>query len=113
MIEVLGAADFDEWFQSLDDADADAVARILDMLELHGPTLPYPYSSAINGSRHALRELRVQSGGRPLRIIYAFDRARRAILLLGGDKTGDGRFYRRLVPQAERLFEAHLKDTKQ
>jgi len=40
-----------------------------------------------------MRELRVQCGGRPLRVFYAFDPTRSAILIIGGDKTGDNRFY--------------------
>lgn len=78
-------------------------------LEDRGPNLPFPYSSAISTSRHGhLRELRVQSGGRPLRIFYAFDPRRAAILLIGGDKTGDDRFYDRMVPVADAPYDEHL-----
>ena len=42
MVEVLGSAEFESWFQALDDSDTDAVARVVDMLELQGPTLPFP-----------------------------------------------------------------------
>ena len=59
----------------------------------HGPQLRFPHSSGVAGSTHThMRELRVQSGGRPLCIFYAFDPRRTAILLVGGDKTGDERF---------------------
>jgi hypothetical protein len=108
--EVVGSDEFAEWFDSLDDADTDAVARVVDMLEMQGATLPFPYSSAIKGSRLALRELRIQSGGDPLRVLYAFDPVRRAVLLIGGDKTGDNRFYERFVPLAERIFAQYLKE---
>ncbi|MGE0118466.1 MAG: type II toxin-antitoxin system RelE/ParE family toxin [Dongiaceae bacterium] len=58
-------------------------------LQHRGPTLPLPYSSGIMGSRHAhMRELRIQSGGRPLRVFYAFDPRRAAILLIGGRQNG-------------------------
>jgi len=50
----------------------------------------------------------VQSGGRPLRIFYAFDPRRAAILLIGGDKTGDGRFYQRMVPVADALYDDYI-----
>ena len=110
MAEVIGSDEFDEWFQSLDDAATDAVARVVDMLEMQGPMLPFPYSSAIKGSRLALRELRVQSQGRPLRVFYAFDPVRQAVLLLGGDKTGNDRFYEIIVPQAERIFRRYLQE---
>ena len=82
--------------------DVDAHVRLQ---EARGPRLPFPYSSDIRGSRHChMRELRVQSGGRPLRIFYAFDPRRAAILLIGGDKTGDGRFCERMVPVADALL---------
>jgi hypothetical protein len=57
-----------------------------------------------------MRELRVQSGGVPLRIFYAFDPRRTAILLIGGDKTGEDRFYEEYVPRADDLYDAHLKE---
>lgn len=56
-----------------------------------------------------MRELRVQAGGDPLRMLYAFDPRRVAILLIAGDKTGDDRWYETNVPVADRLFERHLK----
>ena len=78
-----------------------------------GPPLPFPYSSGINGSKHAhMRELRVQSGGRPLRVFYAFDPRRSAILLIGGDKTGDDRFYERMVPIADQLYDEYIAEIR-
>ena len=58
------------------------------------------------------RELRVQSGGRPIRIFYAFDPRRTAILLLGGDKTGDKRFYERAIPIADALYDTYIDEIK-
>jgi len=78
-----------------------------------GPALDFPYSLKVNGSRHGhTRELRTQSGGRPLRALYAFDPRRTAILLLGGDKTGDDRWYEKFVPIADRLYDAHLEELR-
>jgi hypothetical protein len=78
-----------------------------------GPRLPFPYSSAVNGSNHDhMRELRVQSGGRPLRVFYAFDPRRTAILLIGGDKTGDDRFYKRMTPAADRLYDVYVEELR-
>lgn len=57
-----------------------------------------------------MRELRVQSGGKPLRIFYAFDPRRVAILLIGGDKTGDERFDERMIPVADALYDEHLTE---
>ena len=99
-----------EWFQALDESDTDAVARVVDMLEMQGIALPFPYSSAIKGSMMKMRELRVQSGGRPIRVFYAFDPIRQAVLLIGGDKTGDERFYERMVPRAERIWAEYLEE---
>jgi hypothetical protein len=50
--------------------------------------------------------------GRPLRTFFAFDPARRAVLLIGGDKTGDERFYERLIPLAERIWDDYLEEIK-
>lgn len=110
MVDVVGSDEFVEWFESLDDSDTDAVARVVDMLEMQGPTLPFPYSSAIKHAQMALRELRVQSRGRPLRVFYAFDPIRQAVLLIGGDKTGDDRFYERMIPLAEQIWVRYLKE---
>ena len=79
----------------------------------HGPGLGFPFSSQVNTSRFPeMRELRVQAGGDPLRMLYALDSRRVAILLVAGDKTGDGRWYETNVPMADRLFARHLKTIK-
>ena len=62
-------------------------------------------------SRHGtMRELRSQCEGRPLRTFYAFDLKRIAILLIGGDKTGDDRFYDKMVPIADKILDNYLKE---
>ncbi len=110
MTNVIVTDVFAHWYGSLDEEDDDAVYRVVDLLEALGPRLGFPYSSAIEGSRYALRELRVQSRGRPIRILYAFDPKRQAVLLIGGDKTGKDRFYVQMIPQAERLWKEYLAD---
>jgi hypothetical protein len=57
-----------------------------------------------------MRELRVQVGGMPYRIFYAFDPRRAAILLIGGNKAGDDRFYERMIPIADRIYDGHLEE---
>lgn len=52
----------------------------------------------------------MQARGRPIRVLYAFDPLRRAVLLVGGDKTGDDRFYEVMVPRAERIWRQFLAD---
>ena len=59
-----------------------------------------------------MRELRVQHAGRPYRVLYAFDPLRAAILLIGGDKTGNDRWYETFVPIADRLYDAHLNQLR-
>jgi len=106
--------EFGSWFVDLSEADQDAIRFTVDLLIAVGPNLRFPHSSGISNSRHAhMRELRIQSEGRPVRVFYAFDPRRSAILLIGGDKTGDGRFYERMIPIADELYDVHLKELKQ
>lgn len=107
MVEVEGTEEFEAWFFALAEKEAEAVARVVGLLGEKGVALGFPYSSEIKGSQ-ALRELRVQSGGHPLRVFYAFDRLRRAVLLLGRDKSGDDRFYETFVPRAEQIWAESL-----
>ncbi len=103
--------EFGQWWFTLSETQQNDIVAVVMLLEEHGTQLGFPYSSKINSSRHSrMRELRIQSGGRPLRIFYAFDPRRTAILLIGGDKTGDDRFYERYVPIADRLFDIYLKE---
>ena len=60
-----------------------------------------------------MRELRIQHEGRPYRILYAFDPRRIAILLIGGDKTGDKRWYVSFVPFADDLYDQHLREIQE
>ena len=79
------------------------------LLEARGPNLPHPHSSGIQSSKHPhMRELIVQSHGEPFRILYAFDPRRVAVLLIGGNKTGNDRWYETFVPVADRLYDEHL-----
>ena len=107
MVEVEGTEEFEAWFLALTDKDAEAVARVVGLLEQKGVALGFPYTSDIKGSR-AIRELRVQSGGCPLRVFYAFGPLRRAVLLIGGDKTGNDHFYETFVPRAEQIWAEYI-----
>ena len=105
--------EFGAWWNKLSEAQQDRIASAARLLAEKGPSLPFPYSSGVAGSRHEhMRELRVQSGGRPLRAFYAFDPRRMAILLIGGDKTGNDRFYEEFVPKADDLYDEHLAELK-
>ncbi len=93
--------------------EQESVKASVELLGEFGPNLRYPYSSGIAVSKHPhLHELRVQHAGRPYRVLYAFDPRRCAILLLGGDKTGNLRWYDEQVPVADRLYDEHLATLK-
>jgi hypothetical protein len=103
--------EFGGWWDGLEDAHQDRVAATVTLLASYGPSLPFPHSSGVHGSRHPhMRELRVRSCGVPIRIFYAFDPRRTAILLIGGDKTGKDRFYETLVPVADDLYDIYLDE---
>jgi hypothetical protein len=111
--EVEFTEEFGAWWETLTENQQEDVAHCVGLLAELGPTLGFPYSSKVNASRHDhMRELRVQSAGKPLRTLYAFNPLRAAILLLGGDKTGDDRWYEKFVPVADRLYDQHLDELR-
>lgn len=103
--------EFGAWWDTLNEDERVRVTASVGLLGRHGPNLRFPHSSGISGSRHGhLRELRVQIAGRPIRVFYAFDPRRTAILLIAGDKTGQDDFYMRMIPVADRLYDEHLAE---
>lgn len=111
--EVEFTDEFGEWWYGLTAEEQDSVTSIVGLLEDLGPHLGSPHSSGIYGSRHHhMRELRIQHAGRPYRVLYAFDPRRMAILLIGGDKTGDDRWYSRMIPFADTLYDQHLREIR-
>jgi len=106
--------EFKTWWNGLTETERISVERFVLLLEERGPQLPFPYSSGVTGSRHsAMRELRVQHQGRPYRVLYIFDPRRVALLLLGGDKTGDDRWYEKNVPLADQLYDDYLAEIEE
>ncbi|KKP38400.1 MAG: hypothetical protein UR30_C0019G0015 [Candidatus Peregrinibacteria bacterium GW2011_GWC2_33_13] len=99
------------WWNSLSEAEQIDLRAIVKMLKTFGIDLGYPYSSKINHSplktKH-MRELRTKHKGKPYRILYAFDPKQQAVLLLGGDKTGDKRWYVKNVPEADNIYQQYL-----
>lgn len=86
----------------------------IEVLRERGPQLSRPRADTLKGSRLTnLKELRVQHRGEPYRILYAFDPKRQGVLLIGGNKAGDKKWYDKMIPRAEKLFEAHLKTLEQ
>lgn len=109
--QVESTHEFDQWWKTLDDGIRVSIDVVVKLLERRGPTLPFPYSSGIQQSRHShMRELRIQHQGEPYRILYAFDPRRVAVLLLGGNKVGNARWYKENVPKADRLYTQLLEE---
>jgi hypothetical protein len=105
--------EFETWWNALNEDEQESVAASVGLLEARGLQLPFPYSSDVKTSRHGqMRELRVQHQGRPYRVLYAFDPRRVGILLIGGDKTGDNRWYETYVPLADAIYDRHLEELK-
>ena len=103
--------EFEVWWNNLSEAAQEEVDAVIGLLIEYGIDLSFPFSSGVKGSRHShLRELRVQYHGSPIRILYAFDPVRSALLLIGGDKTGDKRWYKVHIPIADRLYDEHLAE---
>lgn len=101
--------EFGEWWDQLDGDQQQSIAASVELLRQLEPNLPRPHADTLVGSRHSnMKELRTQHQGRPLRTLFAFDPRRSAILLIGGDKTGDDRFYERMLPRADDLYDVHL-----
>jgi hypothetical protein len=104
-----GTDEFADWYGSLDAADQRRVDYYVGLLEERGPLLGRPYADTVNGSRYKnMKELRVQAHGDPIRIFFLFDPRQVGVLLIGGNKTGDARFYDTTMRIAEELYTMHL-----
>jgi hypothetical protein len=109
--EVEFSDEFGEWWNQLNAAEQKSVDFTVSLLQEVGPTLKMPHSSGVEVSRHThMRELRIQHEGRPYRVLYAFDPRRAALLLIGGDKTGNNRWYEQYVPLADAIYDLHLRE---
>ncbi|MBN2161234.1 MAG: type II toxin-antitoxin system RelE/ParE family toxin [Spirochaetes bacterium] len=97
------------WVTGLDDDAKEAIYQSLLVLREIGPALGRPHVDTVKGSSFPnMKELRLQNKGRLFRIFFAFDPAREAILLIGGDKRGDKKFYHTMIPKADELYRRHL-----
>jgi hypothetical protein len=105
--------EFGEWWSTLSIEEQESLDTSVRLLEARGPSLGFPHSSGVNGSKFShMRELRTQHNGSPYRTLYAFDPRRSAILLIGGDKTGNDRWYDIYIPIADKLYDEHLDELK-
>ena len=115
MWQVATTTDFDAWFADLDQkAQVETIAKV-ELLKVLGPKLGRPHADTLEGSKHAnMKELRAATSDQVLRIAFAFDPQRVAILLVAGDKSGvsQKRFYKQLIEKADRLYDAHLAKLK-
>lgn len=107
--EVEYTDEFGEWWETLTEDEQDAIDAAVELLEQRGPALGRPLVDTIKQSRHAnMKELRPTKS---LRVLFAFDPRRVAILLIGGDKSGAwNRWYEKTVPLADQLYEDHLAE---
>lgn len=106
--------DFAAWFAGLPEPLQDEIIAHANLLREHGPQLGRPYVDTLEGSEYTnMKELRVQFRGDPWRILFAFDPHRAAILLVGGNKRGDKRWYKKHLPIAEERFRRHLRRLEQ
>jgi hypothetical protein len=109
--EVEFTDEFGEWWNGLSIGEQESVRVKVELLAELGPALTRPHADTIHGSRvRNLRELRAQHEGRPYRVLYVFDPRRTGVLLVGGDKTGNPRWYEEFVPRAEAIYEEHLRE---
>ena len=98
------------WADGLEATDQEALLAAIRILRDEGPNLGRPLADTVKGSRHQnMKELRPGSTGRTeVRVLFAFDKERKAILLLGGDKSDDWTgWYRTNIPIADDLFTEH------
>jgi hypothetical protein len=103
--------EFEIWWDSLNQAEQEDVRASVNLLRERGPSLGRPHVDLVATSRYPnMKELRTQHAGRPYRTLFAFDPRRVAILLIGGDKTGNHRWYEEFVPLADKIYGQHLKE---
>lgn len=109
--QVVTVERFDAWYLGLDASEQQDVLAAILVLEKFGPALGRPYVDSLKGTDKVknLKELRVQHKGRPFRVFFAFDPLRQAVMLCGGDKTGDKHIYATMIPMAEREFLDYLQ----
>jgi len=107
--------DFAREYDELEETVQDELLAHLHLLGEFGPVLGRPWADTMKGSKHTnMKELRFNAADGVWRVAFAFDRRRRAILLVAGDKSGgsEKRFYKELIRKADDRFDIHLSTTK-
>lgn len=106
--------EFAGWLRSVATTERREILGAVELLRERGPHLGRPYVDHVKGSMfNNMKELRIQISGKPWRVLFAFDPDRAAILLIGGDKSGDDRWYKTNVPIADRRYQRHLDNRKE
>lgn len=105
--EVEYTDEFEVWWQILSEEEQEAIDAAVELLEQRGPALGRPLADSVHQSRHSnMKELRPTTS---IRVLFAFDPRRVAILLIGGDKRRSwNRWYDEMVPVADALYDQHL-----
>ena len=108
--EIVALPEFGNWFVGLGRREQLAVQAAGERLAEHGPNLGRPYVDRVaTSTHHNMKELRPRGAGRSIRILFIFDPLRRAVLLLGGDKSENpDRWYRRSIREADSLYDRYL-----
>jgi hypothetical protein len=103
-----------EWYYSLTELEQDEIIAIVELLAEHGPELDRPYADRIKGSTiHNMKELRPRGIAKHFRVLFVFDPRREAILLTGGDKSGQwATWYVTAIPLAEQLYAKYLDELR-
>jgi hypothetical protein len=111
--EIEATDELAEWFDSLTEAQQEALDDRVRLLAERGPDLGRPVVERIQSARHHhMKELRASSEG-ALRVLFMFDPRRQVILLLGGDKTGQWEsWYRWAIPKADELYDEYLDELR-
>ena len=105
--------EFAAWWDGLDEPEQKDVLVSVNLLRGIGPSLGRPHVDSVASSRHSnMKELRVQHRGEPYRVLLAFNPRRTAALRLGGNKTGNARWYEENVPKADRVYDGYLAELR-
>lgn len=99
---------FEGWWVGLTGSEQESIVATVEFLEERGSALGRPFVDTIKSSRHSNMKELIPPGGH-IRVLFAFDPRRTAILLIGGDKRHRwDRFYEEMVPVADELYDEHL-----
>ena len=106
---IVYTTEFQSWCGTLNSHHTRLIERKLELLGIYGPALGRPHVDHIKGSKYPnLKELRV-TGASAIRIFFCFDAQRQAVLLIGGHKSSNKDWYKRMIQQAERIMDIHIE----